>query len=283
LRSNIQNAFPVSFANLVADAFRNPICAMSRFSSLEFEEHQEGDSHSQSVARDEPFYFGEAKAAFENGQFEQALRAFAKVLEFNPKNSAAWAGQVKSLIELGEFSEAKLWADKALEKFPEDAELLAAKAVALGRAGDLKAALAFSDASIEERGDTPYIWLARGDVLMARKEKRADYCFEKALMLAPKDWFVRWLASRIHYFYKKFSLALKQAQEALELNPSNAAVWLQTGQCQLALGLNGLAENSFTQARQLNPRCVEAQLALTQIANAGFFSKVRDAWRQLFR
>jgi len=28
-------------------------------------------------------------------------------------------------------------------------------------------ALAFSDASIEERGDTPYVWLARGDVLLA--------------------------------------------------------------------------------------------------------------------
>ena len=58
--------------------------------------------------------------------------------------------------------------------------------MALGRSGDLQGALAFSDASIEERGDTPYIWLARGDVLLAREEPRADYCFEKALLLAPE-------------------------------------------------------------------------------------------------
>jgi hypothetical protein len=29
---------------------------------------------------------------------------------------------------------------------------------------------------------------------MAHQEKRADFCFEKALALAPRDWFVRWLA-----------------------------------------------------------------------------------------
>src|SRR5882757_10617886 len=93
------------------------------------------------------------------------------------------------LIELGEFREAKLWADKALERFPQWPELLAAKAVALGRSGDLDSALAFSDASIEERGDTPYVWLARGDVLLARAESRANYWFEKALLLAQNDWF----------------------------------------------------------------------------------------------
>src|SRR5712675_1510079 len=149
---------------------------MSRFVNLEFGEQFDDRSQNEDQLKDESFYFAEAIRAFEDGQFEKALRAFAKVLEFNPQNPAAWSGQVRMLIELGEFHEAKVWADKALERFPRDPELLAAKAVALGRIGDLKAALAFSDASIEERGDTPYIWLARGDVLMARNEKRAEYC-----------------------------------------------------------------------------------------------------------
>src|SRR5260370_39889245 len=104
------------------------------------------------------------------------------------------------LIELGECTEAKPRADKALERFPHEPELLAAKAVALGRRGDLQGALAFSDASIEERGDTPYIWLARGDVLLAREGARADYCFDKAFPLDAQDWFVvrREARSRYH-------------------------------------------------------------------------------------
>ncbi|MBA4150005.1 MAG: tetratricopeptide repeat protein [Verrucomicrobia bacterium] len=255
---------------------------MSRFSSLEFNDDFESDFESQQVTKDELFYSNEARAAFEETQFEKSLRYYAKVLEFNPNNVAAWAGQVKALIELGEFPEAKLWAEKALEKFPDDSELLAAKAVALGRMGDLKAALAFSDASIEERGGTPYIWLARGDVLLARKEKRADYCFEKAFMLASGDWVVRWCASRIRSFYEHFSIALKFAQDALNLNPGSSAAWLQAGHCQLALGLSGLAENSFTQAKQLNPDCREARLALDSLSHNGWFSRMRSSLRQFF-
>jgi len=254
---------------------------MSRFNSLEFGENFEEPLQS-AQQKDESFYFAEAMRAFESGQFEQALRSFAKVLEFNPKNAAAWTGQVRMLIELGEYREAKLWADKALEQFPDEAELLAAKAVALGRSGDLKGALAFSDASIEERGDTPYLWLARGDVLLARAEKRAQYCFDKALLLAPADWFVRWLASRIQSIHKNFSIALKYAQEALNLNAGSAAIWMQAARCQMALGLIVLAENSFTQARQLNPNCPEATLALDNISRAGFLSKLGGRLRQLF-
>src|SRR5215470_16863378 len=166
---------------------------MSRFNNLEFGSASDDQSPLQKPAlKGEEFYFGEAQATFENGQFEQALRLYSKVLEFNPNNAAAWTGQVRMLIEMGECKEAKLWADKALEHFPNEPELLAAKAVALARNGDLHGALIFSDAAIEVRGDTPYVWLARGDVLLAREEARADYCFEKALMLAPQDWFIAW-------------------------------------------------------------------------------------------
>lgn len=255
---------------------------MSRFVNLEFSHESEGRPRQQSELKDEKFYLAEARQAYEGGQFDQGLRAFAKVLEHNPHNPVAWSGQVRMLIELGEFHEAKVWADKALERFPRDAELLAAKAVALGRIGDLKAALAFSDASIEERGDTPYLWLARGDVLMARREKRADYCFEKALLLAPQDWFTHWLVSRIRFYYEKFALALKQAQQALALDAGRCVVWLHLGKCQQALGLLNLAETSFQQAVQINSWCREADLALAGLRQTGFFGSLRARLNGLF-
>jgi tetratricopeptide (TPR) repeat protein len=187
------------------------------------------------------------------------------------------------LIELGEFREARLWADKALERFPHEPELLAAKAVALARNGDLPGALSFSDAAIEERGDTPYVWLARGDVLVARSETRADYCFEKALLLAPRDWFIAWLAARIRLHYEQFVLALKCIQKAVELNPGHFLLWLEQGRCQQALNLVGAAENSFRQARQLNKDCSEASLALISVSQTGLFKRLRGRLRQLFQ
>ena len=261
---------------------------MSRFNNLEFSEEfdgqlrQEQSGASGPAVKDEAYYFSQAQTAFENGQFEEALRHYAKVLEFNPTNTAAWAGQVRMLIELNEFQEAKQWADKALERFPNEPELLAAKAVALARLGDLKAALAYSDASLEERGETPYVWLARGDVQLAREEKRADYCFERALALAPRDWFVRWLAARVHYYYKKFAFAVKLLQQALELNSGQGILWLQLGFCQQALGLVGPAKASFRNAREFSLHNREADTALRKVYQLGWWEKLRGRGRQLF-
>jgi tetratricopeptide (TPR) repeat protein len=256
---------------------------MSRFGNLEFNQEFEGEFQATTSTKDETYYLAGARQAFEEADFEKALRWYAKVLEFNPQNAAAWAGQARALIELGEFREAALWADKALERFPREAELLAAKAVALGRKGDLEEAIAFSDASIEERGETPYVWLARGDVLLAREESRADYCFDKALALAPGDWFTAWLAARIRYFYNQFAAAIKLLQQALEWNATHFLLWLELGHCQLALGMAGPAERSFQQAKQLNPGCDQARLGLARASATGVWARLVGIWRQLFR
>lgn len=256
---------------------------MSRFGNLELGNESEGRHDEKSLVKDESYYLSEARSAFENGDHERALRLYSKVLEYNPQNTGAWTAQVRMLIELGEFREARLWADKALERFANAPELLAAKAVALARGGDLQGALAFSDASIEERGDTPYIWLARADVMLARKEQRADYCFEKALLLAPKDWFVSWLAARIRAYYEQFVLALDILQRAIEWNTGNFILWLEMGRCQQALGLVGPAEHSYIQARQLNPDCQEAGHALMALAHTNVFTRAGGWFRQLFK
>ncbi|HSU52703.1 MAG TPA: tetratricopeptide repeat protein [Candidatus Dormibacteraeota bacterium] len=257
---------------------------MSRFGNLEFDGQSSRPSQRTqqgALVKGEAHYLTEAQTAFENGNFKSALRSYGKVLEFNPQNPVAWTGQVRMLVELGEFEEARLWADKALERFPHEPDLLAAKAVALARNGDLQGALAFSDSAIEERGDTPYVWLARGDVLLAREEKRADYCFEKAMSLVPQDWFTTWLAARIRYFYEQFALALKLLQQAVSWNAGHFFLWLELGECQQALGLVGAARESFKVARQLNPDCPDLSHKMAALADVGFFSRARGWLRQI--
>lgn len=260
---------------------------MSRFHNLEFSEESDGRllsapaPGSHQILRDEAYFQAQAQSAFENGRFDEALRHYAKVLEFNPSSAVAWTGQVRMLIELGELQEAKRWADKALERFPDEPELLAAKAVVLARLGDLEAALAYSDASVEEQGETPYIWLARGDVQLARSEKRAGYCFDKALALAAKDWFVHWLAARAHYYYKKFAHALKLVQQALTLNSGQGVLWLQLGFCQASMGLAGPAKLSFQHAREFSVQSPEADAALRDLYRTGVWGRVRNQFRRL--
>jgi tetratricopeptide (TPR) repeat protein len=257
---------------------------MSRFSKLEFGSQPASESRSEvaTLAKDEPFYLHDAQAAFEEGDFERALRSYARVLEHNPKNPVPWTGQVRMLIELGENREAKLWADKALERFPREPELLAAKAAALARLGDVKAALAFSDASFEERGDTFYVWVARGDVLLARNEARAGYCFDKAISLSPGNWLVRWIISRVYFHYRRIVLALKTVQEALELDASRAVLWLDLGVCQRELGLVGAAAESMGRALQLNPRNAAAREAMRTLPEKDILQRLWGRLRLLF-
>lgn len=258
---------------------------MSRFGNLEFgDESARDEAHLERPERtnDERLHLEAAEAAFANGEFEKALRRYSKVLEFNPRLPAPWTGQVRMLLELGEFKEAKLWADKALEHFPEEPELLAAKAVALARTGDLQGALLFSDASLAERGDSPYIWLARGDVLLARKEPRANYCFEKAAELAPRDWFMNWLAARVHMFHEQFVLAVKLLEQALEWNTSHFVLWLELGRCQQALGLMNPARISYLQAKQLEPNSPRVTNALLELErNNTMPERLLGWWRRL--
>jgi tetratricopeptide (TPR) repeat protein len=248
---------------------------MSRFGNLEFD-GRTGEAQSPAAARtDEPQCLAEARARFEDAEFEKALRAYAKALEFNPHSHGAWTGQVRALIELGEFSKAALWADKALEQFPREPELTAAKAVALARSGELEESLALSDLAIEQRGDVPYVWLARGDVLLARREKRAEYCLEKALALANGDWFITWLAARVRLYYQQFALAVKLLQAALEVNAGRAGLWLELSECQWELGLTGAAERSRAQARQLKPDLPATRERRGRPSGAGW-------WRRIF-
>ena len=230
---------------------------MSRFRHLEFEEPTgHPPLRTQTRLGDEERWLTEAQLAFEAGRFEPALRGFARALEFNPRSARAWAGQARMLVELGALDDAKTWADRGLQACPEDAELLAVKAVALGRLGDGVAALAFSDAAIAVRGDLPYVWLARADVLLGRKEPAAEQSLERALALGAFHWFQLWLASRVLAFHRRFARALQLAQRGLETAADRAVLWLQLGDCQLALGLAGAARHAFAQARELDPASV---------------------------
>lgn len=255
---------------------------MSRFSNLEFGDSLEPQNSHQSAYKDGKYYLEEAGNSFLQGRFEQAMRAYSKVLEFDPRNVDAWLGQVRMLIELGEFGEAKLWAARALEEFPDEPDLLAVNGVVLARLGDLKAALAFSDSAIEARGNTVFVWLARGDVLLARNETRADFCFEKALGLSSHGCFVHWLISRSLFFYRQFSQAFRYAQQAVSMDSGQAALWIQFARCQLALGLPGPASNSFAQARQLDPQCQPDHDEIRLMSSSGLWPWLRGRWRQMF-
>ena len=49
----------------------------------------------------------------------------------------------------------------------------------------------------QERSDSPYLWLARGDVFLARKDAGAEECISRALEMTSGQWLFAWLAARM--------------------------------------------------------------------------------------
>ncbi|KAB2675432.1 MAG: hypothetical protein DVB31_00565 [Verrucomicrobia bacterium] len=257
---------------------------MSRFGQLEFDGQRDAAAQrTHPPLADATRCLADATIAFGRGEFESALRWFGRVLEFDPLSIPAWTGQIRALVELGQLKEANVWADKALERFPKAADLLAAKAVSLGRLGRADEAMPFSDAAVEQPGETPYVWLARGDVLIAAGQRQVDHCFDRALQLSGADWLVRWMAARIRAFWGQFAAALKLAREAAELAPDRFVTWLLAGECQAALGLNEAAQRSLHQALALEPTCRAAERALNDVRGEGWTSRFTKQVGRMFR
>jgi tetratricopeptide (TPR) repeat protein len=117
---------------------------------------------------------------------------------------------------------------------------------------------------------------------LAAKRHQASFCMEQAVARA-RNWLVRWQASRIYYYYSKFSLALQMAQQALALDATRSVIWLQLGYCQSALGLTTMANESFEQVRQLNPHHREVAAALLESTRPGLIRKFSRFWRRVLR
>ncbi|MCX7020150.1 MAG: tetratricopeptide repeat protein [bacterium] len=250
---------------------------MTRFANIEFDNEDRGkpEESQQREIRDEFFLLKQADSAFEVADFEKALRLYSRALDSNPNLEAGWVGQVRMLIELGEFKEAGLWVDKALDIFKNHPDLLAAKSVICCRMGDRRKALEFSDVASMQKSSSPYVWIARGEVLLATGDRNADFCIEKAKSVAPRDWFSLLNTARVYYICRKYCKALEIAREALDLKTTSPFVWFVMGLCQRELGMRSQSIKSFQQALSLDRNFKPAESALQS-------SNRMNAFKQLF-
>ncbi|HEX8342814.1 MAG TPA: hypothetical protein VF624_18065 [Tepidisphaeraceae bacterium] len=256
---------------------------MRRFDHLELQPATTQDatiSLTREPDRDEHHWMQAALDERRTGNAEAALRYYSRALESNRSVAAAWAGQVRMLIAMGEYPEADLWARKALELFKNNADLLAGRAQALCRTGDLKTAQASCDAAISQPGMSSYPWLARGELMLARRESTADYCFDKAVQL-DADWLVLLEIAEVFRHYGRRAKALVWATRTVERAPDSPHVWCRRGELEREMGLLVAAERSFRACVQLSPHHRVAGGHLLQLANDR--RGLRNWFKRVFR
>lgn len=257
---------------------------MGRFTNLEFGREEDSSDLEPAVLRkDDRYYLALADDRFREGRFEDALRHYARALEFDAHRSEAWLGQVQALLELDEPREARVWADKGLESFRNQAELLAAKGVAAARLGEPEEAMALSDAALAEKGDSAYRWRARGDVLLAADDRNHEHCFGKALAAAPGDWFEPLAIGRVYLRFDRPAPALRWLDTALERNAASAFLWETLGACRERLGMATHAGAAYRHAADLDPDRPAVRTALARLEQEGTWDAVKRTIARWFR
>ncbi|HZZ41760.1 MAG TPA: tetratricopeptide repeat protein [Tepidisphaeraceae bacterium] len=223
---------------------------------------------------DASYWMTSADTDRRNGQYDNALRHYSRALELDRSLVPGWLGQIQMLILLEEYPEAELWARKALELFRNHPGLLAGRSQAFCRTGDLRQAQALCDVSISQQGQTAYCWVARGEIMLARRDPVEQYCFDKALQI-DADWLQNLEIAAIYLHYSLPAKALIHCRSAVEKSPAHPYCWYVQGSVELTLSLTRPAENSFRRCLELKPNHADAHRALGNLHKGrGFFSRL---------
>ncbi len=219
-----------------------------------------------------------------NGNFENALRSYSRVLELEPLAIAGWIGQVQMLVHLGEYPEAEIWSRKALEMFPRNGDLLAGRAQSLCRFGQARLARQVCDHAIECAGDSSYRWMVRGETLLANGETAANHCFRRTLTL-DHDWLVELEIALIYRHYALPAKAVTHVRESLQIANDQVFAWYLLGECQADLELKDAARRSFERCLELVPEFAAAQSSLVQLSTRSFslLRWARRHWQRMSR
>ena len=260
---------------------------MGRFDWLEIGKKKENEPAQETQPRgyDAEYFLQEAEKKFNHGDFEQALKLYARALGQDPNLIDAWVGQVDCLSELDELNEARVWANKALEQFPNSAKLLSAKAAILAKTAEYEEAVRLSDRAISMKDPDKFIWLCRGFVLLSKDEKNAKYCFDRVLEGNPSDADLNLRIGACYLWHNKFSEAKACLDRALENSQNNPFIWYKLAQSCKGLGLDERAAQCYEECLRFSSEFGDrAQEELNEIGRKGFygrlFSKIVNFWRK---
>jgi tetratricopeptide (TPR) repeat protein len=181
--------------------------------------------------------FAAALGLFEIGRDEDALAAFDRAIELDPKDVRAWIGKGFALKSLGRYPDSLVAHDRVIELDPNFANVWVSKGDVLRDLGRHEEALAAFHRVIELDSKHIDAWVAKGKCLL-RLGRYDDglTAFDQALELEPNlagAWLEKGNALED---LNRFEDALTAFARAAELNPKYAKAWVGKGHSLWHLG-----------------------------------------------
>ena len=189
------------------------------------------------------------------GQHKEAIAAYEKALEIDPKFHLAWNNLGNALNDLGRNSEAIAAYETALEIDPKYDDAWYGLGASLNDLGRNSEAIAAFETALEIDPKFHFAWYGLGNALNdLGRNSEAIAAFEKALEIDPK-YVKAWngLGATLKDL-GRYSEAIAAFEKALEINPKSHYSWNGLGNALKGLDCNSEAIAAFEKALEIDPQ-----------------------------
>jgi len=193
-----------------------------------------------------------ARRLADEGEFRLAAREFGGARRHDATLLDAWAEEVGAHVRAGELSRAAAVAAEALEAHGPLPLFQAAQALVLAHQGSTDAALERSEAAARGTDPGMFVWLSRGEVVLAADAdgtmRTVEACFERASQRDPSRWRAKFRAALALLRWGHTERALERLAQVAQLASGNPFVWTLMGDCHRDLGRDPDARRCYRAA-----------------------------------
>lgn len=206
------------------------------------------------AARETVSMYASAHRTLDRGEFKDAARRFATIVEIEPEFARAWAGRGQALMMQGEHEDALIDYDRAISLRPRVGSIYGERAMVRVSMGDFDGAKRDALRGLELDDELVNAHLVLGRVRAAENNyEGASEHFRTAIGLAPDQAGVYWWRGSYHRdILRDGAAAYSDYTYAIQLNPGQASFFLDRGILLARVGNWAEAKFDFEEAISLS-------------------------------
>ncbi|MCY3740490.1 MAG: tetratricopeptide repeat protein [Candidatus Poribacteria bacterium] len=219
----------------------------------------------------------------EKGELDCAIDDYEKAIELDPKFAEAYSNRGATYSEKSEFDRAIADCNKAIELNPKLANAYNGRSTAYRAKGEFDRAIADCNKAIELNPKLANAYNGRSTAYRAKGEfDRAIADCNKAIELNPKLANAYCGRSAAYGAKGEFDRAIADCNKAIELNPKLADAYSNRGNVHHKRGKIDKAIDDYNKAIELNPKLVQAYYNRGATYGAkGEFDRAIDDWNKV--
>jgi tetratricopeptide (TPR) repeat protein len=192
------------------------------------------------------------------GKYDEAIQAFNKAIEINPRNESTWISKGVALGNLGKYGEAVQAFDRAIEINPKNDVGWYLKGAALDHQGKVLEAIQACNNATEINPQDADAWYIEGKVLedLGRYDE-AIQAFDNSTQINPQNVDAWYDKGEELYWQGKYNESIQALDKVTEIDPQDAYAWYIKSMALEEQGKHNESEIAYSKSIEINPEIEE--------------------------